>query len=95
MDMMRIENTTLAHFSHFSHFSSLYTCRELSTNHPLFEKTNPISEMANDASSVYTRDYKGKCQFRPRKNKPNFKPNKANLWKEQKMNPYAWIWSLK
>ncbi len=84
-----IENPTLAHFRHFSSLftlSHLYTCRESSTNQLLFMQNKPnLVRRRRIASSVYTKDYENKWQWKVRKNKPNSNPIKPNLQKA-KMN---------
>ena len=67
--------------------SSLYTCREFSTNSPLFMQNKPNSQ--NDkmnANSVTTKDCEDIYPRRTRKNKPNSKPIQTQLSPKQSQN---------
>jgi arylsulfatase A-like enzyme len=58
----------------------LYNCRENSTNHPIFFKTNPISERPKmNISAVITNGYENETLNRRGKNKPNSNPIKPNF----------------
>ncbi len=75
-----IENPTLAHFRHlrhFRHFISLYTCRELSTNHLLFMQNKPnYKDDQMNVTSLITMNYKDFIPLAGQKNKPNSNPIK-------------------
>jgi len=83
LQVMSIENPTLAHFRHFRHFSSLltifplYICRDTFTNVvsalqiQLFLQNEPnLKKVKLNVNKVLTRNYEQRDTWSIRKNEP-------------------------